>query len=66
MDKTIQTFSSFGEMKAAEYRYWQSRPAHERMEAVCELTLSLYEIKEPCADVSRLQRVVRVLPRSQR
>jgi hypothetical protein len=27
-------------MKADEYRYWQSRPAYERMDAVAELILS--------------------------
>jgi hypothetical protein len=34
-------------MKADEYRYWQSRPVHERMTAVSELTLAAYEMKGP-------------------
>jgi len=34
MDKTIRKYASFDEMKADEYRYWQSRPAYERMDAV--------------------------------
>jgi len=34
MDKTLRKYTSFDEMKADEYRYWQSRPAHERMDAV--------------------------------
>jgi len=38
MDKTIRKHSDFGEMKADEYRYWQSRPVHERVAAVSELT----------------------------
>ena len=31
MDKTIRRYTSLDEMKADEYRYWQSRPVHERM-----------------------------------
>jgi hypothetical protein len=45
MDKTIHKYTSFEEMKADEYRYWQSRPAWERMDAVWELTKTLYELK---------------------
>jgi len=33
MDKTIRKYSNFDEMKADEYRYWQSRPVHERVAA---------------------------------
>jgi hypothetical protein len=29
----IRKYTSFDEMKADEYRYWQSRPAHERLAA---------------------------------
>jgi hypothetical protein len=31
MDKTIRKYTSFDEMKADEYRYWQSRPVYERI-----------------------------------
>jgi hypothetical protein len=45
-------------MKADEYRYWQSRPVHERMDAVEEMIQTAYALKgwgiEP--DVPRLQR----------
>jgi hypothetical protein len=34
MDKTIRKYTSHKEMRADEYRYWQSRPVHERMDAV--------------------------------
>jgi len=37
MDLTVRKYSSFEEMKAEEYRYWQSRPAYERFEAVEEM-----------------------------
>lgn len=30
MDKAIRVYTSHKEMKADEYRYWQSRHAHER------------------------------------
>ncbi len=28
---TIRKYTDFDEIKADEYRYWQSRPAHERL-----------------------------------
>jgi hypothetical protein len=56
MDKSIRIYDSHKEMKADEYRYWQSRPVHERVSAVAELTLSAYAMKEPARDVRRLQK----------
>jgi hypothetical protein len=54
----IRKYTSFDEMKADEYRYWQSRPAHERLDAVEEMIKTAYAIQgweiEP--DVPRLQR----------
>ena len=66
MDVTIRVFDSFAEMKADEYRYWRSRPVHERMDAVSELTRSVYAMKEALPDVPRLQRTVAILPRPRR
>jgi len=66
MDKIIRIYDSHKEMKADEYRYWQSRPVYERMSAVAELTLAAYSLKEPTRDVRRLQRVVVCLQRPQR
>jgi hypothetical protein len=66
MDKTVRTFGSFAEMKAEEYRYWQSRPVHERMAAVSEITRAAWSLKEALPDVPRLQRTVAVLPRPRR
>ncbi len=58
MDMTVRKYTSHKEAKADEYRYWQSRPVHERMDAVEEITLDAYAMKgvelEP--DVPRLQR----------
>jgi len=59
MDKTIRKYTSFDEIKADEYRYWQSRPAHERLNAAAELSLMQYQWKDPTRDVhSRLQRTL--------
>ena len=62
MDKTIRKYASFDEMKTDEYRYWQSRPVHERMDAVEEMIQTAYALKgwelEP--DVPRLQRPLSV------
>jgi hypothetical protein len=55
MDTTIRIYGSQKEMKAEEYRYWQSRPVHERMGAVVEITLAIYAMKGAAADVPRLQ-----------
>jgi hypothetical protein len=66
MDKSIRVYDSREEMKADEYRYWQSRPVHERMSAVAELTLTAYTIKEPARNARRLQETLVCLRRPQR
>lgn len=58
MDKTIRRYTSFDEMKADEYRYWQSRPVYERVEAVSQLTQEQYAMKGEAPDVPRLQRTI--------
>ena len=58
MDPIIRKYTSLDEMKADEYRYWQSRPVHERMDAVVELTLAMYAMKGEPPDVPRLQRTL--------
>ena len=64
MDKTIRKYTSFDEMKADEYRYWQSRPVWERMDAVEELIETAWALKgwEMEPDVPRLQRPFVRLP----
>jgi hypothetical protein len=66
MEKTIRKYTCQKEMKADEYRYWQSRPVHERMDAVSELTTAAYALKGMTPDVPRLQGPVVRLPRPQR
>ena len=58
MDKTIRKYTDFDEMKADEYRYWQSRPVHERLAAVSELTQEQYAMKGAARNVPRLQRTL--------
>jgi hypothetical protein len=58
MDKTLRKYTSFDEAKADEYRYWQSRPAHERMAAVSELSLAMYAIKGTVQDAPKLERTL--------
>ena len=44
-EPTLRKYTSFEEMKADEYRYWQSRPVHERMDAVEEMIQTAYALK---------------------
>jgi hypothetical protein len=69
MDKTIRKYASVAdldEIKADEYRYWQSRPLHERMAAVSEITQEQYAMKGAVRDVPRLQRTLVRIERPQR
>jgi hypothetical protein len=65
MDKTLRKYTSFEEAKADEYRYWHSRPAHERMDAISEISQDLYAMKGEVLDVPRLQRILVHLKRLQ-
>jgi hypothetical protein len=66
MQKTIRKYNSHKEMKADEYRYWQSRPVHERMDAVSELSTAAYALKGMAPDVPGLRGLVVRLPRPRR
>ena len=45
MDVILRKYTTFDEMKADEYRYWQSRPVHERMDAIQEMIHTAYALK---------------------
>ena len=49
---TIRRYTDFDEMKADEYRYWQSRPAHERLDAVEEMIASAYALLRSSSRIS--------------
>ncbi len=42
---TMQKYTDFAEIKADEYRYWQARPAHERLDAVDDMIKTAYALK---------------------
>ena len=42
---TVRRYGSLDEMKADEYRYWQSRPGHERLDAVEQMIEMAYAVK---------------------
>lgn len=54
MDSEIRVYKSLKEVKADEYRYWQSRPVHERMSAAAEMSLAAYGMERPEPDIRRL------------
>lgn len=61
MDRTIRRFSSFDEVKDDEYRYWQSVPPAERIEATFQLSVDMYRMKGIEPDGAALKRsIVRV------
>jgi len=66
MEPIVRKYSSFDEMKADEYRYWQSRPVYERLNAVYELTREQYAMKGAGPDAFRLQRTLVRLERAPR
>lgn len=55
---TIHKYTDFDEIKADEYRYWQSRPVHERLDTAAELSMMGYQLK----DLGTPQ-MVEILPR---
>ena len=42
---TVRKYTNLDEIKEDEYRYWQSRPAHERLYAVDEMIESATRLK---------------------
>jgi hypothetical protein len=61
MDKTIRKYASLAdldEIKAEVYWYWQSRPVHERMDAVAVLSLAMYGIKGTVPDAPKLEKTL--------
>ena len=64
LNLTVRKYTHFADIKADEYRYWQSRPVHERLDAVSELTTDQYAMKG--VHVPRLQRTLVRLERSPR
>ena len=53
---TMTRYTDFDQIKADEYAYWQSQPAHAILAATAELTAQAYAAKGN--NVSRLQRIL--------
>lgn len=60
----VRKFESLEAMKDEEYRYWQGRPASERMAAVSGITTEAYRLKDPACNLSRLQRTLVAVQRN--
>jgi hypothetical protein len=63
-EPVLLRYTTFDEMKADEYRYWQGRPVHERLDAVEEMIKAAYALKgwEMEPDVPGLRRPFVRLP----
>jgi len=61
----VRKYESLEAMKDEEYRYWQQRPACERIAAVSDITTEAYRLKDPAFHVSRLQRALVAVHRAQ-
>jgi hypothetical protein len=59
---TIRRYNHPDEMKAAEYAWWQSQPAHVRLAAISEVSTEQFAMKG--IRVSRLQRTLSRVERS--
>lgn len=53
---SMTCYHDLNQMKADEYRYWQSQPGHLRIAAISELTAEQYAMKGQ--HVRRLQRTL--------
>jgi hypothetical protein len=58
----VRVYDNLDAMKAEEMLEWQALPAHERLQAVSEISLELYRWKGAVTDVPRLQRTLVHLP----
>jgi hypothetical protein len=59
----IRRYARLDEMKADEYAYWQEQPAYARMEAVTDMTLTAFGIKQSRQHAPRLQRIIQHIKR---
>lgn len=64
-DFQVTRYASLEAMRSDQMRYWRSRPGHERMEAVSDITNSAYAFKNEGENVPRLQRTLSRIQRTQ-
>ncbi|MHB1743203.1 MAG: hypothetical protein ACYCRE_00360 [Acidobacteriaceae bacterium] len=65
-NRSIRWITDRKEQDAETYRYWQSRPAYERMEAVAEIVRDAYYMKGIDLDAQRPQRTLVRIQQTQR
>lgn len=58
MSKILRKVTDLKEQQAETYRYWQSRPGYERMEAVAEIVRDAYFMKGIDLDAQRSERTL--------
>jgi hypothetical protein len=61
MDEAVgkpDSVSKFDEAEAQEYRYWQSRPVHERIAAVSELSSAMYVLTHDGSEAPTLDKTL--------
>ncbi len=63
---TFERFASPAEMAADQAAYWRSRPAHERLQAVSDMTTAAYLLADPTMDVTRMDKTLRRIERKRR
>ena len=61
----IKRYSDHEAMHRDQLRYWQSRPASERLQAISDISLVAYQLKNGGRDVPRLQRTLRRIERTE-
>lgn len=54
----FKRYDSVDAMKADEYAYWRERSPQERFAAVSQISSEAYGLKDPGANVPRLQRTL--------
>jgi thiamine pyrophosphokinase len=54
----VRRFDSLDEMKAEEYRYWQSQPDYARLQAVTDITRAAFALQDQAIIGRRLQRTL--------
>jgi hypothetical protein len=66
MQMTVRKFTSHQDVKDEEYRYWQSVPAEQRIQAIYDHSVEVYRDRGTPPDGQQLKRTVVRFERTQR
>lgn len=64
MDKSIRKVTDLKAQQEETYRYWQSRPISERLEAIAQIVRDVYTLKGIDLDAQRSPRTLVRLKRT--